>query len=191
VDIVANDGFASPLISALEFPNAVGYVDLPADTYNIKVVPNGAEAPVVIDADLTLDGGTAYNVIATDNLASITALVLTADNRRIATEAKLRIVHGSPTAGDVDIYFVPVGTDIETVEPALSGVMFQADTDFLSVAPGDYDVVVTPAGSKTAAIGPATISLSASGIYTTVARDVVGGGTPLGLILLDDFQSGT
>jgi len=69
--------------------------------------------------------------------------------------------------------------------------MFQADTDFLSVAPGDYDVVVTPAGSKTAAIGPATISLSASGIYTTVARDVVGGGTPLGLILLDDFQSGT
>ena len=64
---------------------------------------------------------------------------------------------------------------------------FKADTGFLSVPAGSYDVTVTPSGTKSAAIGPATISVANNGIYTAVARDNAGGGTPLGLILLDDF----
>jgi hypothetical protein len=31
------------------------------------------------------------------------------------------------------------------------------------------------------------LSYANDGIYTAVARDAAGGGTPLGLILLDDF----
>ncbi|TQV73588.1 DUF4397 domain-containing protein [Aliikangiella marina] len=189
VDIIANDGFAEPLISNIPFAGWAGYVDLPADTYNIKVVPNGETTPVVIDADLTLDAGVAYNVIATDVLAEITPLVLTADNRRVGTEAKLRVIHGSPTAQNVDIYLVAPQTDITDVAPTLSDVPFQADTNFLSVAEGSYDVIVTPTGTKDAAIGPATISLSAGGVYTIIARDGEGGGAPLGVILLDDFES--
>jgi hypothetical protein len=46
---------------------------------------------------------------------------------------------------------------------------------------------VTATGTKTAAIGPATITVTNNGVYTAVARDNVGGGMPLGLILLDDF----
>ena len=187
VDVVANDNFASPLISNLAFANAAGYVDLAAASYNIKVAPTGETTPVVIDADLDLMAGVNYNVLAVGNLASIQAQVLTADNRSIATEAKLRIVHASPTAANVDIYLVAPGTDISTVDPTLSNVPFQADTNFLSVAEGSYDVVVTPTGTNDAAIGPATITLSNGGVYTAIARDAEGGGTPLGLILLDDF----
>jgi hypothetical protein len=39
----------------------------------------------------------------------------------------------------------------------------------------------------TPAIGPLPVTLKDSGIYTAVARDAAGNGTPLGLILLDDF----
>ncbi|MCW8879575.1 MAG: DUF4397 domain-containing protein, partial [Kangiellaceae bacterium] len=187
VDVIANDNFGSPLISNLAFPNYAGYVDLTAASYNIKVVPTGETTPVVINADLDLMAGVSYNVLAVDNLASIQPLVLTADNRSIATEAKLRVVHGSPTAANVDIYLVAPGTDISTVEPTLSNVPFLADTNFLSIAEGSYDVVVTPSGTNDAAIGPATIMVSAGGVYTAIARDAEGGGTPLGLILLDDF----
>ncbi len=191
VDVVANDNFEAPLISDLAFTEFAGYVDLAADSYNVKVVPTGTETPAVIDADLDLMAGISYNVIAANELASIAPLVLTADNRRVATESKLRIVHASPTAANVDIYLVEVGTDIATVSPTLADVAFLADTNFLSVAPGSYDVVVTATGSTDAAIGPISITLEATGLYTAIARDAEGGGAPLGLILLDDFVAET
>lgn len=187
VDVIANDNFESPLISNLVFPDFVGYVDLAAASYNIKVVPTGETTPAVINADLDLMAGTAYNVIALNDLASIEPLVLTADNRRVGTEAKLRIVHGSTTAAGVDIYLVAPGAGLDGATPVLTNVPFKADTDFLSVAEGSYDVIVTPTGTTDAAIGPATINLSAGGIYTAIARDNAGGGAPLGLILMDDF----
>ncbi|MFT6733739.1 MAG: hypothetical protein ACJAS9_001929 [Polaribacter sp.] len=191
VDIIANDNFAAPLIANLAFTEFAGYVDLAPAIYNVKVVPTGTETPAVIDADLDLAAGIAYNVLATDALASIQPLVFTADNRRVATEAKLRIVHGSPTAMNVDIYLVAPGTDISTVEPTLADVAFLAVTDFISVAAGSYDVVVAATGSDTPAIGPATITLANAGIYTAIASDAEGGGVPLGLILLDDFVAVT
>jgi hypothetical protein len=187
VDIVANDGFEQPLVPNLAFSEYAGYVDLAAATYNIKVVPTGEMTPVVIEADLALEAGISYNVIALNTLEMIEPLVITADNRSVATEAKLRIIHASPTAQNVDIFLVEPGASIEGVTPTLSDIPFKADTNFLSVAEGSYDVIVTPTGTTDPAIGPATITLSAGGIYTTLAVDSAGGGAPLGLILLDDF----
>ncbi len=74
-----------------------------------------------------------------------------------------------------------------TLDPTLANVAFKANTGYLSLAAGDYDVTVTPAGSKTAAIGPATISIADGEIYTAIARDPLPGDTALGLILLDNF----
>ncbi|MET1254853.1 DUF4397 domain-containing protein [Aliikangiella maris] len=187
VDVVANDNFDAPLIENLAYTEFAGYVMLPAADYNIKVTPTGAQAPVVIDADLSLMAGESYNVIAANVLASIEPLVLTADNRRIATEAKLRLVHASPAAGNVDIYIVAPGADITDLTPALSDVALTADSGFVSLLPGDYDVILTVAGSKDIALGPVSVTLNGAGIYTAIARDAAGGGLPAGLILLDDF----
>ncbi len=124
---------------------------------------------------------------AVDLLANIQPLVLVDDNRRIATEARVRIVHASPSAGNVDIYVTAPGDGIDAIDPAFADVPFLAETGYVSLAAGSYDVTVTPTGTKTAAIGPATIAVDAGGIYTAAARDEIGSGTPLGLILLDDF----
>lgn len=187
VDAVAGDDFTAPVVTNLGYTEQSGQLDLPPGTINVKVVPTGVEAPVVIDADLALEAGESYRVYATGLLADIAPLVLVDDLRAVATEARLRIIHASPSAGPVDIYLVAPGTDITTVDAALTDVPFSAESGYLSVAPGDYDVVVTPAGSDLPAIGPATVTLSAGGIYTAAARDEFGSGTPLGLILLDDF----
>ncbi|MEN7343030.1 MAG: DUF4397 domain-containing protein, partial [Pseudomonadota bacterium] len=187
VDIVVNDGFAAPLVEDLAFPDFTGFVDVPAADYNVKVTPANDAGTVVIDADLTLDAGTEYSVYAIGPLATIGAQVLVDDRRSIATQAKVRIIHGSPSAGNVDIFVTEPGTDITTVAPAFTDVPFQAETGYVSLAAGSYDVTVTPTGMTTAAIGPATITIANGGVYTAVARDPLPMATELGLILLDDF----
>lgn len=186
VNVVANGSV--DVITDLEFPQVVGFIPLPADAYDITVVPSDNPGVIAIDAGtLNLEAGVAYDVIATGPLASIGAQILTDDYRRVSTAAKVRILHASPTAQNVDIYVTAVGADIGTLAPAFENIPFNANTGFVELPEGNYDVTVTPTGTKDAAIGPATISISNGGIYTAIAIDAEGGGAPLGLILADDF----
>lgn len=185
VDIVV-DG--AVLVPGLAFPDATGFVEVPGSTYNVAVtVADNPGAVAIGPADLDLAPGVRYSVLAVGELAAIEPLILTDDPRRVATNAKVRIVHASPTAADVDIYVTAVGTDITTENPTLKNIPFKANTGFLALPAGDYDVTVTQTGTKTAAIGPATISISDGGVYTAVARDPLPGTTAFGLIVLDDF----
>jgi hypothetical protein len=64
VDVLAND---AALFTGLSNPNqAAG--DVPAGTYNAKVVPTGATEPVVFEADLDLAEGTSTIVYAIGSL---------------------------------------------------------------------------------------------------------------------------
>ncbi len=186
VDIVVNDDFDAPLVEDLAFPDFTGYVNVPADTYNVKVAAANTMTDV-IDADLALANGTTYSVVALNDLANIEPLVLVDDTRSVATEARVRVIHGSAQAGAVDVYVTEPSADITDLTPVLSNIELKADSGYLGLTAGSYDVTVTGTGSKEPAIGPAQIDVSAGGIYTIIARD----GADLngfGLTLLDDFN---
>jgi hypothetical protein len=185
VDVVVDGGV---LVPGLAFPTATGFVETPAGTYTVAVTVAGNPGAVAIGpVDLDLAAGVRYSVLAVGELAAIEPLILTDDPRRVATNAKVRIVHASPSAMDVDIYVTAVGADINAETPTLENIAFKDNTGYLALPAGDYDVTVTPTGTKTAAIGPATISVSDGGIYTAVARDPLPGAAELGLIVSDDF----
>lgn len=183
VDVTANNG-ATPAIANLAFPDVTGYLNLPGATYNFKVTPNAATMPVVINADVPLMSGTAYTLIALGTLTSIEPLLLTDDNRSVATEAKVRLVHGSTLAGNVDIYVTAPGAGIAAATPAFSNIPFKASTGYVSLAAGDYDVIIAPVGTKTEAI-KVGVALEAGGVYTAIARDGAGLTAALGVIGLD------
>jgi hypothetical protein len=187
VDVIVNNNCAQPVLSGVPFPAFSNYLSVPPATYNVKVTAAGNCGAVVIDANLPLAAGKQYSVYATGLLAAITPYVLTDDNRPLATGAKVRIVHAAPSAGRVDIYVTAPGASIAALTPAFTNVPLRAETGYVNLAGGSYDVTVTPTGTKTAAIGPATITIVDGGVYTAAARDATGGGAPFGLILLDDF----
>lgn len=171
VDIVVNDNYAAPLISDLTFPDATPYVAVPADTYNVKVAAAGTDS-AVIEADLDLANGSIYSVHAFDALANIKPLVLVDNARRVATEVKLRAIHGSSLAGVVDIYVTGEGGSIMNVEPTLPALELGDDSGYLSLPEGRYDITITAAGTKDIALGPISGGYSNGGIYTVLARDM-------------------
>lgn len=64
VDILAND---DALFAGVSNPNE-GVADVPADTYNVKIVPAGATDPVVFETDLAIPEGTNVIVYAVGSL---------------------------------------------------------------------------------------------------------------------------
>mgnify|MGYP006274294673 CR=1 FL=1 len=188
VDVFVDD--ATPAaVQNLAFGDFTAYLSLAPDTYTFAVTETGTTTPALIDEDIELVAGFRYSVYAADFLSEIQPLVLTDDDRSVASEAKLRVVHASPSAGEVDVYLTSAGTDLSTVDPAVDGATFLDATTYLSVAPGNYDVTVTPGGGTTPVIGPVSVNLVAGGVYTAAARDADGAGSPFGLILLDDFAN--
>ena len=205
VDVFA-DGTA--LIESLEFPNfapADGFAEVPAGTYSVAVSPVGAgvEGAAIGPADLEFAAGTKTDVIAVGRLGGtegtieeLTVTLADDDPRQIPLFAKVRIIHASVTAASlepdtVDIYVTAPGTDIsdESVAPTLADVPYLANTGYLAVAGGTYDITVTVSGSRTPAIGPLEgVPLDTGGIYTVIARDALPGDAPtnLGVILIDD-----
>jgi hypothetical protein len=87
----------------------------------------------------------------------------------------------------VDIYVTAPGTDITTVAPAFANVPFKGETGFVPLAPGNYDIKVTPAGVPgVVAIAVDDLQLSGGDVLTAIARDNAGGGAPLGLVVIDE-----
>jgi hypothetical protein len=186
VDVIVNDDLANPLFNAATFPSLTSYASVPPATYNIKVVDDASQTLTVIDADLPVVAGQSYSVLAVGLLADIEPLVLTDDRRSVATEARVRIVHGSPSAGNVDIYVAAPGTDINTINPTFANVPFKANTGYVGLTGATYDVSVTPAGAKSPVAIFATLPIENGDVFTAIARDAPGGGAPLGLLLEDE-----
>lgn len=125
--------------------------------------------------------------------AAITPYITTDDNTRptVAGQAKVRVVHLSPTAAAVDIFVTAANADLATATPTLSNVGFSSASAYLSVAAGTYQVRAVPAGTAPAnraanvAIN-ATVALTANTVRTIVAADNNVGGAPLRAFVLSD-----
>jgi hypothetical protein len=182
VDILVNAG---EYLGDVEFTAVTPVVALPTDTYEVAItVANNPGGIAFGPAELTLEAGIWSSVFATDVNANLNVVILDEDDPRpVALFPKVRIYHASPTAADVDIYLVGEGGAIDGVTPALTNIPFGANTGYLALSAGTFDVVVTPTGTTTEAIRE-TITIEDGGVYTAIARDPVEG--EFGLIVQED-----
>ncbi|MEJ2604393.1 MAG: DUF4397 domain-containing protein [Gammaproteobacteria bacterium] len=184
VDILADDTAtaedeALPLAVDYAFTEfcEIGAVPAPGE-YTVSVVASADNSVVATDFPFTAEAGAEATAIVTGFLSSgtpaIQPLALATDTRSIFTEAKLRVIHGSPGTGNVDLYLLADGTDLNdaAVAPSFADVPFGADTGVLSIAPGIYDVYVTPAGDKgVVAIEIQDVIFNGGEVLDVIARD--------------------
>ncbi len=156
----------SLVFEEVDFEEITNFVEVPAGTYNVQVVPSGATMPVVINADLPLNAMTDYTVVATDELANITPIILTADGSTPTSGAWVRFFHGSSDAPAVDIAVAGGSVLFPDVD-------FQEGTSYLNVPAGTYDLEARIAGTMDVALSIPGVMLAEGGVYTAYATGLV------------------
>ena len=118
VDISARDG--EPLFTALGFPNATGYVEVPAGTYALDVNAAGTDASAFVVPEATFSEGAVYSAFAVGQAEDRTLEVL-------VTEDSGSSGGGDATSLDVIPGSLPTASSPETggASPMLllSGIM--------------------------------------------------------------------
>lgn len=154
------------IVEDLAFAAITDYLEVPAGDYQIQVVPADAtleEGPVVIDATLTFDAGTATTVAATGSLAEgIIPQVVLDEPSASADGTQVRVVHFAYDAPAVDI--APVGGD-----PVISGLAYPDSSDYLDLPAGSYELEIRPAGTTDVVTTVGPLELAAGTSYSAFA----------------------
>jgi hypothetical protein len=164
------------LVRNVAFPQVCRIAAVPAPgSYSLSVTPAGNPGVVALQFPLQVEKGNELTAVVTGFLGGAPALrpiALASPTRSIATEARLRVTHASPGTGNVDLYLLPDGGDFSAASASFAAVPFGADTGVLSIAPGAYDVYVTPAGNKSVvAIEVQNLALGGGDVLDVLARD--------------------
>ena len=151
----------------LAFGETSGWVAMPAGEHQIQVTAVGAELETaVIDADVTLEEGAAYEVAATGLLAEIEPQVYQVNLSEIGSEdepkARVRVVHASPDAPAVDV--AVKGGDV-----LIEDLAFPDVSNYLSVPATSYDLEVRPTGTTDVALDLPGVAFDAGMVYTIYA----------------------
>ena len=162
-------------LSGLAFGETSGWVAVPAGDHKVQVTAEGAEiATAVIDADVTLEEGAAYEVAATGLLANITPQIYQVNLSKFgdmeADSARIRVIHTSPDAPAVDI--AVKGGDV-----LVPNLAFPTASDYLTVPATSYDLEVRLAGTETVALDLPGVKLDADIVYSVYAIGQAGDGT--------------
>ncbi|MGF1692965.1 DUF4397 domain-containing protein [Photobacterium kagoshimensis] len=191
VDILVNDAAA---FTNKSFKDVTEYAMLPPATYNVKVVGAGTTT-AVFEADIPVEANKKYSAIALDKFTGGTGpftVILLEDNVEVKDEmAQLRLIHGSAFANDasaagVDIYVTASQADITNLTPNVSALVFKKDTGYVALPAGQYQVSLTPTGTKTV-VKMVTIDLENGKVYNAIASDMDANFAAVDLILMDGF----
>ena len=155
------------VLADLVFGAASGWVALPAGEHTVQVTATGADIETaVIDADVTLEAGAAYEVAATGLLAEIEPQVLQVNLSEIGDEdepmARVRIIHASPDAPAVDV--AVKGGDV-----LVENLAFPDASDYLSVPAASYDLEIRPTGTTDVALDLPGVAFEAGMVYSIYA----------------------
>lgn len=182
VDVWVN---GEPALTNVAFQEFSGWLALPAGEYHVQVTATGQPVDTaVIDATLTVEAGMAYHVAAVGNLADIAPAVIPADLSATADDnARVRVIHASPDAPNVDI--AVTGGDV-----LIADLAFGAASDYLEVPAGTYDLEVRVAGTTDVALPLAGVTLDANMLYDIVAVGTVADGTLTVIVIPSMTSSG-
>jgi hypothetical protein len=166
-DVAVNHEYSPPVLPAVPHATATSYVTVPVNaSLPISVTPAGNPGVLEFDGTMLASAGTLSTAMFAGPAGTLTSQIVVDDRRRIRGEAKLRLFNAAnqfTTA--TELVLLPPNTTDPTTVAALTTVAAPAVTDYLYVAPGEYDLLLRETGTLTVRAGPIHVNLAEGGIY--------------------------
>lgn len=177
------------MAEGLLFGDVGDYRTLDAGVYTVTVTTADSIDDVIAETSLTTTSGEFNTVIAT-GVGDLNSTLGTQDDlRRVASRASIAFSHVAPAIGSADVYLLEPGRSVNNILPNISGLSSPGDAH-IRVVPGTYDLTLTQSGNNTVVFGPEQINVDANGLYRVYFTDSPGGGSPIQIILGDQFSPG-
>lgn len=161
VDIFVDD---TAVVKNVAFGTASEYLNVPNGEHQIRVVPTGQPADQsVIDLTKDFKEGKPYLIAAVNRLDDIEGKVYDVNLSPIsADQSRVRVVHASPDAGDVDV--AVAGGDV-----LFEGASFPDATNYAVIDAGTYDLEVRSTEDKDVATAVKGLKVEGGMVYDIIA----------------------
>ncbi|MEO8249716.1 MAG: DUF4397 domain-containing protein, partial [Burkholderiales bacterium] len=188
------NGGARSEATNVSYPTITDYfnVDNSSATWSVQATASGAT--VGSTTSFESKRGHKYTILAVADSAASNSIATIDDptNRSLISDDSLfRAFNASFNAQNIDVYLIGLNESVNNTTPALQGIAFKnakpdSGSDGRRSRGGDYQVVVTTAGTKTVlAKGKVTVPDNRDVLFVTVPNDV---NSPTGINLLVKFQ---
>lgn len=162
-------------------------------SYDIAVEANTPAGPVeVLSLVLSPDADVLYNAVAIGSVVDETLELLTlAQTSEELTEGNVRatVVHVAENAPLVDVYITAFNDDINAAQANVT-LDYKANSGSIEVPGGEYQIRITPAGSKTVVFDSGAIELPANNEFLVLATsNVAPGDSPVALTISNGTTS--
>lgn len=153
------------IAAGVPYGTASGYQPVSSGSRNLQIDVSGN---AIISQTITLGSGTNNTVLATGSGATGFT-----DNKTAPSSGniEIRVINASATLGSADVYIVPSGTDINTVNATIPALSYQSASSYQTLAAGSYEVLFTQPGQKFIVIDSNPLSFSSGQIRTVVGMD--------------------
>lgn len=186
VDVFADDRSA---FTNIAYKTVTPYREMTSTQFTFSVLPAGQHTlPPRAEKSENLEGGKHYTLItlSRDPAGKEVILHIIGDNLvpPSAGKAKLRVIHASPDAGELDVY-------AKGKQDALfSGVNFEKKTGYLEVDPMTATLEVRPTGKNSAVLAVPDAKIEAGKIYTVIIMGLAQGSPKLEALVVEDQLGG-
>jgi len=173
-------------LSSVPFRAFSSYLNVLANRpTEIEVFVAGTSTNPVIAAELTFQENDAYTIAATGLVGNGTlGPIVINDDLSTGNNSKIRFVHASPDAPQVDLTLTD-GTVL------FGNVEFNEALNFINVAATSYDLQVRAAGTNTVVLSFGDVALSSGTNYSIFATGLLGDGSLTATVAVDAPGNGS
>ncbi len=144
MDVVVEANFDAPMASNLLYTQNSVMTAVPNGEVNLNFTVPGSSTEFLYEDQVSLNGGTEYNLYLIDDFEDLRSLTVATDRRSITTESRFRIVNAAPDSGQISIYVTDTADEELTNNNVLvRDLQFGFATAYFRIGPGDYFLTIT------------------------------------------------